>query len=60
MVEISKLEAAYIRPRFPDTSIYRTTNSHYLMSEESAAMKALMQFRALALKEQQFIVKGFR
>lgn len=58
MVEISKLESIYIRPRFPDTSIYRTVNSHYLMSEESAAMKALESFRKLSIKDQKFLVKG--
>lgn len=58
MVEISKLEAAYIRPKFPNTSIYRTVNSHYLMSEEAVAMKALEDFRRLSIKEQRILTKG--
>ena len=57
MVEITQLEAMYIRPRFPDTTVYRTVH-RYLMSEETAAMKALENFRMLSIKDQKFIVKG--
>lgn len=58
MVEITKLESMYIRPRFPRTAIYRTAKSHYLMSEETAAMKALENFRKLSIKDQKYLVKG--
>lgn len=58
MVEITKLEAEYIRPRFADTAIYRSCHSHYWMSEENAAMKALENFRKLSIKDQKYLVKG--
>ena len=58
MVEITKLEAEYIRPRFKDTAIYRSCHSHYWMSEETAAMKALDSFRKLSIKDQKYLVKG--
>ena len=58
MVEISKLESMYIRKRFPKTAIYRTAHSHYLMSEESAGMKALEEFRKLNVADQKILVKG--
>lgn len=58
MVEISQLESMYIRPRFPQAAIYRTAKGHYLVSEESAVMKALENFRKLSLKDQKYLVKG--
>ena len=58
MVEITKLEAEYIRPRFPRTAIYKSCHSHYWMSEETAAMRALDNFRKLSIKDQKYLVKG--
>ena len=58
MIEITKLEAEYVRQRFADTTIYRSCHSHYWMSEEMAAIKALDSFRKLSIKDQNFLVKG--
>ena len=58
MVEINRMEADYIRPRFPNTSIYRTTHSKYIMSEEGNAMRALAKFRELSIFQQKKVPKG--
>ncbi len=59
LVEITKLEAAYIRTlrNCPDTVIYRTVHK-YLMSEELNAMKALAYFRSLSVVEQKNLLRG--
>ena len=58
MIEITKLEAAYIRSHCPGTAIYRSCHSDYWMSEEAVALKALETFRMLSIKDQKYLVKG--
>lgn len=58
MIEITRLEADYIRSRCPCSTIYRSAHDHYWMSEENAAIRLLENFRKLSIKDQKYLVKG--
>ena len=62
MIEISQLESKYVRSlaSCPDTVIYRTTHSKYLMSEEYNALTAIREFRKLSIKEQENLLKEIK